>query len=257
LGAVLALVLKLTLAPALVATATKVAGRLGHRAGGLVGGLPVVAGPILLIYAVEQGEGFARQAAAGAVLGIISLVGFCLAYALTAERAGTTAALAAGWIAFGVGTVVFVPVHPPLAVSTAVTLAAVAGGAALLHRWAPGPAEGEPGRDLLAARLTVTAVLVLALTAVAGSLSPHLAGLLAPFPIITAVLAGFTQAHSGPGAAVELLAGLAGALVCFTVFFAALAALIAPLGAAAAFVLATVAALGAWALLVAVVARER
>ena len=86
---VLALVLKLTLAPALVATATQVAGRLGHRAGGLVGGLPVVAGPILLIYAVEQGQAFAAEAAAGAVLGIVSLVGFCVAYALAARRHGT------------------------------------------------------------------------------------------------------------------------------------------------------------------------
>jgi hypothetical protein len=255
LGAVLALVLKLTLAPALVAAATKVAGRLGHRAGGLVGGLPVVAGPILLIYAVEQGEDFARQAAAGAVLGIISLVGFCIAYAFAAERAGTAVALAAGWIAFGVGTALFVPVKPPLAVSTVATLAAVAGGAAMLHRLAPGPIEAEPGRELLPARLTVTAVLVLALTAAAGSLSPHLAGLLAPFPIITAVLAGFTQAHSGAGAAVELLAGLTGALVCFTVFFAVLAALIGPVGAAAGFALATVAALAAWGALVAVVSR--
>jgi hypothetical protein len=252
---VLALALKLSLAPALVAAATRVARKLGHRAGGLVGGLPVVAGPILLIYAVEQGEGFAAKAAAGAVLGIISLVGFCVAYALTAERAGTAIALAAGWLAFGVGTVALIPVTPPLAISTLLTLAVVAGGAALLHRLAPGPADAEPGSDLLAARLAVTAVLVLALTAAAGSLSPHLAGLLAPFPIITAVLAGFTQAHSGAGAAVELLAGLAGALVCFTIFFAVLAALIGPLGAAAGFVLATVAALAAWGLLVAVIAR--
>ena len=106
----LALVLKLTLAPALVATATRVAGRLGHRAGGLVGGLPVVAGPILLIYAVEQGQAFAGEAAAGAVLGIVSLVGFCLAYALAARRHSTAVALAAGWAAFGVGTAAFVAV---------------------------------------------------------------------------------------------------------------------------------------------------
>jgi hypothetical protein len=164
------------------------------------------------------------------------------------------AALAAGWVAFGIGTAAFVPVKPPLAVSTLVTLAAVAAGAALLHRLAPGPAEAEPGRELLPWRLGVTAVLVLALTAAAGSLSPHLAGLLAPFPIITAVLAGFTQAHSGAGAAVELLAGLAGALVCFTTFFAVLAATIGPLGAPAAFVLATAAALAAWGVLVAIVA---
>ena len=137
----LALVLKLTLAPALVAAATRVAGRLGHRAGGLVGGLPVVAGPILLIYAVEQGQAFAAEAAAGAVLGIVSLVGFCLAYALAARRHGTAAALAAGWAAFGVGTAAFAAVDPPLAVSTALSLAAVAGGSVALHRMTP---DNEP-----------------------------------------------------------------------------------------------------------------
>ncbi len=96
---------------------------------------------------------------------------------------------------------------------------------------------------------------MLALTAVAGELSPHLAGLLAPFPIITAVLAGFTQAHTGPGQAIELLSGLCTALVCFTAFFALLAALIEPVGAAAAFGLATLGALAGWAALVAVAGR--
>jgi hypothetical protein len=40
---------------------------------------------------------------------------------------------------------------------------------------------------------------VLALTAVSGALGPHLSGLLAPFPIITSVLAVFTHAHGGLG----------------------------------------------------------
>lgn len=247
----LALVLKLTLAPALVAAATRVAGRLGHRAGGLVGGLPVVAGPILLIYTVEQGPSFAGEAAAGAVLGIVSLVGFCLAYALAARNHSTTVALAAGWAAFGACTVAFGALDPPLAVSTALSLAAVAGGSVALHRMTPENAAVEPGPDLLTARLAVTAVLVLSLTAVAGELSPHLAGLLAPFPIITAVLAGFTQAHTGPGQAIELLSGLATALVCFTAFFALLAALIDPVGAAWAFAAATAGALACWGVLVA------
>jgi hypothetical protein len=69
-----ALVLKLTLAPALVAVATVVARRVSPRAGGMVSGLPVVAGPIVIIYAVEHGDRFARDAAAAAVLGMISLV---------------------------------------------------------------------------------------------------------------------------------------------------------------------------------------
>ena len=56
----MALLLKLTLAPALVALATYVARRLGPRAGGMVSGIPVVAGPIVLIYAIEHGDRFAR-----------------------------------------------------------------------------------------------------------------------------------------------------------------------------------------------------
>lgn len=40
-------------------------------------------------------------------------------------------------------------------------------------------------------------MLVLTLTAASGALGPHLSGLLAPFPIITSVLAVFTQAHGG------------------------------------------------------------
>ena len=243
----LALVLKLTLALALVAAATRVAGRLGHRAGGLVGGLPVVAGPILLIYAVEQGQDFAAEAAAGAVLGIVSLVGFCVAYALAARRHGTATALAAGWAAFGAGTVAFAAVDPPLAVSTALSLAAVAGGSVALHRMTPDNEAKEPGPDLLTWRLAVTAALVLGLTTVAGELSPHLAGLLAPFPIITAVLAGFTQAHTGPGQAIELLSGLCTALMGFSSLVRTAGGADRAGGRTAAFGLATLAGLAGWA----------
>jgi hypothetical protein len=246
----LTLLLKLTLAPALVAAATKVARRLGHRAGGLVGGLPVVAGPIILIYAVEQGAGFARDAAAAGTLGLVSSVLFCLAYAACAG-AGYVAALAAGWLAFGVATALLSAVDPPLAVNVVVALLVIGGGSWLLARAAPGSVPASSTSDLLPWRLLITAVLVIALTAAAHGLSAHLAGLLAPLPIITAVLAGFTQARAGADAAIELLSGLVRALVCFLAFFAVLAATLSSLGGVAAFGLATVAALGLWALLVA------
>jgi hypothetical protein len=250
---VLALVLKLTLAPALVAVATVVARRLGHRAGGLVGGLPVVAGPIVLIYAVEQGEPFAAEAAAGGVLGIISLALFCLAYAACARRGGVGVALAAGWGAFAASTAALSPVDPPLAVSALATLTAIAAGTALLRRAAAGHPAAGVSAELLPWRLGITAVLVVALTAAANDLSAHLAGLLAPFPIITAVLAGFTHAHAGPDAAIELLGGLVSALVCFLAFFTVLAATLDQTSAVAAFGLATASALALWALLVATV----
>jgi hypothetical protein len=255
----LALALKLTLAPLLVFAATRVARHIGHRAGGLLAGLPVVAGPIILIYAVDQGDRFARDAAAAGALGLVSLVLFCLAYAVCARR-GYVVALVAGWLAFGLSTALLSAVHPPFAVSAVVTLAAIACGSWLLDRRVASRVESmineeELVGDLLLWRLVITAAMVVALTAAAHGLSAHLAGLLAPFPIITAVLAGFTQARVGVDAAIELLAGLVRALVCFLTFFVVLAATLLQLGGPAAFGLATVAALVLWAGLVVVEGR--
>lgn len=247
-----ALVLKLTLAPALVAAATIVARRLGHRAGGTVAGLPVVAAPIVFIYAIERGDAYAAGAAGSGALGLISLVLFCVAYAACARRAGYVAALAAGWLAFGIATAALAAVHLPLTVAALLALAAISGGAWLLARMArPTPGTSTVG-DLLPWRLAITAALVIALTAAARGLSPHLAGLLAPFPIITAVLAGFTHARVGAEPAIELLGGLVRSLVCFLAFLVVLAATLGDLGRAGGFAFATVVTLAVWVALAAI-----
>src|SRR5580700_5686036 len=54
---VLVLAVKALLAPAFVVGASLTARRFGARLGGVVGGLPVVAGPILLVYALVPGRG--------------------------------------------------------------------------------------------------------------------------------------------------------------------------------------------------------
>ena len=67
------LLLKLTLAPLLVAAATLVAQKWGPRVGGLLMGLPLTTGPIFLLLEIDQGPHFA----AGAAVGILSLVLRC------------------------------------------------------------------------------------------------------------------------------------------------------------------------------------
>jgi len=246
----LPLLLKVTLAPALVATATLVARRVGHGAAGMVSGLPVVAAPILLIFSVDEGNRFASAAAAGAVLGIVSLVAFCVVYALVSHRAPTALALFAGWFAFALGTALLSDVHVPLAGSVLITALAISGGY-LFFRGRGSPSErSAPGSDLLLWRLVVTVGMVLALTAAAQGLSPHLAGLLTPFPIITAVMAGFTQSRSGPLAATAMLGGLVSALFSFLTFFAVLGALLGHADPVAAYVSATLSTLAVWGLLV-------
>lgn len=249
LGAVLALLLKLTLAPALVAAATHVARRLGHRAGGLVSGLPLIAAPIVLIYAVEHGNDFARAAAASAVLGIISSVAFCVVYALVARRASAPPALAASCLAFAAVTLTLSRIDSPLAVSGSVTLVVIGVGSWLVVRLVCVAPAARPRADLLPLRLGITVALVVTITAAAGGLSAHLAGLLVPLPIITAVMAGFTHARTGAPAAIEFLGGLVPALSCFLAFFVTLAAFLPIAGAGAAFGFAVAATLACWAAL--------
>jgi hypothetical protein len=245
----LPLLLKVTLAPALVATATWVARRAGHGAAGLVSGLPVVAAPILLVFSVEEGTHFAETAAASAVLGIASLVAFCVVYALTARRGGVALALFAGWAAFGIGTAILSAVYVPLAVSILITLVVIAGGIAILKAQAPATNSRARGGDLLFWRLAITVVMVLALTTAAQGVSPHLAGLLTPFPIITAVMAAFTQSQSGAPAASAMLAGLTLALLSFLTFFAVLGALLGHANAVIAYACAVAGTLAVWGLL--------
>ena len=87
--------------------------------------------------------------------------------------------------------------------------------------------------------------LVLALTTAAGWLGPQLSGLLAPFPVITTVLATFTHSQRGAGEAVRLLRGMLTGFVAFALFCFTLTVSLRGATVATAFALATVAALAA------------
>ena len=238
----LLLILKLTLAPGLVAAVTLAARRWGPRVGGWLGGLPVVVGPILLALALERGEAFAARAAAGALLGLLSLSAFVLAYAWTARLTGWVPAIAAGWAATALTTIALDPWAPPLGVSLVAVVAGFALTTWALPRSEPA-ARTPPPRWDLPLRAGATAAIVLALTAMAGVLGPRLAGMLAAFPVLASVLAVFTHAQDGAGAAAGLLRGMVRGLVSFAVFCFVVALLVEPAGLGVAFVAATAAAL--------------
>ena len=82
-------------------------------------------------------------------------------------------------------------------------------------------------------------MLVLSLTAVAGWLGPQLSGLLAPFPIISTVLATFTHAQRGADELMRLLRGMISGFLAFALFCFTLAVSLPHLHIAAAFGLAT------------------
>jgi hypothetical protein len=237
---VVLLAVKVLLAPCFVMGASLVARRFGSRVGGLIGGLPVVAGPILLVYALAHGREFAAGAAAGTLLGLVSLIAFVVVYGHLAGRVFWGAAMLAGWLAFGMATALFSALSLPLGAALALVAATLLVGLLALphpspdvHLYAPPPAWDLPVRGACALAL------VLALTAVSGWLGPQLSGLLAPFPIITTVLATFTHAQRGNDELLRLLRGLVGGFGAFALFCFTLALSLHRLDIAAAFALAT------------------
>ncbi len=238
------LAVKVLLAPMFVVLASLTARRFGPRVGGLVAGLPVVAGPILLVYALAHGRAFAAGAAAGTLLGLISLIAFVVVYARLAPRVFWGVSLLAGWLAFALGTVAFSALSVPAGVALSLAGAAVLLGLACLPRAGRVPAAlAPPPAWDLPLRATCALALVLGLTAIAGWLGPQLSGLLAPFPIIATVLATFTHAQRGSDELLRLLRGLLSGFGAFALFCFTLAVSLRALDTGAAFALATVVAL--------------
>jgi hypothetical protein len=253
--------LKLTLAPALVGGASLVSRRWGPRAGGLAAALPIVAGPTLLFFALEQGLPFTAAAAHGTLLGLVPLCAFCLSHAVLAgalrgrvrRRVAAPLCLAAGWGAFLAVAALLRPVQLPGWGALLAGAGALLAGRALVPAI---PADGEPPLRHhpaleLGLRMLLAACLVTGLTALAGALGPTWSGLLTPFPVASSVLVLGTHLADGPDHLSVLLRGFLVGLHGFVAFLTVLAFGLVPLGVGAAFGLGlaaslTIAALVTW-----------
>jgi hypothetical protein len=235
---------KIVLAPAFVIGASVVARRYGARIGGLIGGLPVVAGPILLVFALDHGRAFAADAASATLLGIVSLIAFIVVYSRLASGAHWGASLILGWTAFFAMTAVLSAFTVSPTVALACVLATIGAALLALPRSRGGPlSEAIPPRWDLPLRGASALALVLVLTALAGQLGAKLSGLLAPFPVIASVLAVFTHALHGEDDLLRIMRGFVLGLVAYALFCFALAETLRSTSIAAGFALATAAAL--------------
>lgn len=237
------LVAKFLLAPLCVVAVSLAGRRWGVAAAGILGGLPVVAGPILLALTLVHGRSFGADAAGSTLLGLAALTAFVVVYGRVAMRAVPVTTVFCGWAAFLVAVALLSPVHPPPGISFVLVGAGFALGLRLIPppREALAPLDEPPWWDL-PGRALAALTLVVALTAVSGALGPHLSGLLAPFPIITSVLAVFTHAHGGPMQARILLRNFLVGFYGFAAFCLVLAISLTSMTTDAAFGLAVLAA---------------
>jgi hypothetical protein len=243
-AAVTLLAAKILLAPLCVVAVSLAGRRWGMAVAGVLGGLPVVAGPILLVVTLLHGRDFGADAAGGTLLGLAALTAFVVVYGRVAPAAGPVPSVLGGWASFLLAVAVLRPVQPPAALSLAFVAACYALGLRLLPpASSPLPAVAAPPWWDLPARALAALGLVVTLTAVSGALGPHLSGLLAPFPIITSVLAFFSHGEFGAERTLVLLRNFLFGFYGFAAFCFVLAVSLPSLTTAAAFCVAVAAAL--------------
>ena len=217
------LAVKLILTPILIGVATVAARRWGPVVGGWVAGLPLTSGPVSVFLAIEQGRGFAAQAARATLLGLIAVGAFCVTYSRTARNRAwkTCTALALAVYLLMTWALSFVSVS--LVVETLlvfVLLYIALSAAGLLISEAFG--VRAPWWDLPLRMATATAI-VLLITGGAEYVGPKWSGLLSPFPVFACVMAIFSHRHNGAMAARQLLRGVIIGSFAFASFFAIVA----------------------------------
>ena len=211
--------LKLLLAPALVVLTSLAARRLGPRLGGILVTIPIVAGPILLIIALEHGGTFAAQAATSATAANVALAVFALSLIVAADRVPWWAAMSIAWAAVLLTDLGLAQISVPAWVALVAAALALHGVQYVLRKQRNDPvlATRLPRWDL-PARAVATAALVLTVTQVAEWVGPELSGVLAPFPIALSVVCAFAAAQTGRAGLIGLLRGIVPGLDGFALF---------------------------------------
>jgi hypothetical protein len=232
------LVLKLVTTPALIAAATVTARRFGAGVGGWLAGLPLTSGPVSVFLALEQGRGFAAQAATGTLLGLIAVTAFCVAYARAAGRLAWPVSTLAGLAGFVVATGLLASLPLSLVPAFGAVLASLVAGALLIRSSGAPAYVGAPRWDLPLRMAAATAVVV-TLTALASTLGPRLSGFVSTVPVFAGTMAAFSHRLAGARAAAQLLRGVVVGSFAFAAFFLVVGLAVERLGLVATYAAAT------------------
>ncbi|GLU32474.1 hypothetical protein WKR88_28610 [Trinickia caryophylli] len=234
------LALKLTLVPLFLMIVSMSGKWWGPSVAGWIAGLPVVAGPILFLLALERGAAFAAHAAGMALAAIVASEAFNFAYAWSCRRWPWPVALANAFTAWGMsaGALAALPASPAYA-ATVAAVAVLCGQSFLPKAGAVAP-QAPLGYTDLAGRMAAGAVLTLAVTSLSAWAGASWSGLLAVFPLLGSVLAVSSHRAHGPDFVVSLMRGMVLGRFSFAAFCLALAATLPAQPVPAAFVEAAV-----------------
>jgi hypothetical protein len=201
------LLMKLTLAPILVAAVTLIMRKWGAQVGGVLMGLPLTTAPIFLFLAIEQGPRFAARASVGILFGLIGLAAFAVAYAVSSSRVGWVGCLGFAVTSFLTFSVAAGRLGSDIVVAALSAWIALLLAASLIRkprlRVAPPP---PPWWDVWV-RMIAVAALTFVATTLAGRLGPVLSGIVGTFPVAITVVVMFTHIQLGRDAVAAILRG--------------------------------------------------
>ena len=202
-------------------------------------GLPIVSGPALFFFAVEQGDAFAAEAARAVLVSLIGVAAAALTYAWASTRTPWWLSLPLSWTSFFIGVFVFRDARWPATLALGIALAAIVLVTVALPRAGVRTTGVRPAWDL-PLRVVACMVLVLSVTALAQRLGPTVSGMLAPFPVAISILLGFSHAQQGSSSAIAFLRGFMPGMWSFAAFCYVLSMTIVAAGTTGGFALALV-----------------
>ncbi|MEN9659066.1 MAG: hypothetical protein RL571_2531 [Pseudomonadota bacterium] len=214
-----ALIVKLFAAPLLIAAASLAGRRWGPQIAGLLGGLPLVAIPIILTLWLEHGPDYAIKVAGSASAGLWANVVYMLVLAHASRYFAWQDTIIAGWVAYL--AVAFALAGSGLASSGFVSVSVLAGlWIAIYFIPRPLAISSSPLPKIeLYARMLAALLLVLGLSSLSLMLGSTMTGVLAGFPVAATVIPAFTLANAGRNPLLLQLRGFLIGLTGFSVFF--------------------------------------
>jgi uncharacterized membrane protein (GlpM family) len=236
------LLLKLLLVPAFLAVISFAGRRWGPNVAGWLAGFPSLTGPILFFLAIERGTEFTVGASILSLAAVFPALAFGISYAWACRRLAWPGALACAFAAWTAAVLLLSQLPLQAASALAISLLALLAGPRLFPR-----AQGQWGSSALPAyelllRMVAGASMVLAVTAAAEGLGTTWTGLFSAFPVMSSVLAVFSQRANGPGFVVALLRSMIGGFYSYLTYCLCVAVLLENYGIAVTFSVAVVAA---------------
>ena len=202
------LIIKLTIVPLGLLLFGVVERLHGPRIAGWLAGFPMVAGPLLVFVALEQGPAFGSQAALGAYFGLVPWLAFALSYAACARRLHALWCSVVAFTAWAAVAAASVVMQNQTRWLELLPLAAFLAAVFLYPRGEPSDEEREHVWWGVPARMVAGAGLTVLITRFAAALGTHWSGVFTTFPVMGSIVCISSHLQYGRHAVNEAVAGM-------------------------------------------------